>query len=66
MIGRIRAWWQRRHEQVWIRLRLEEGPPVLLGPMDRFTADLFLVNRINPNPVWLGRAIVSAKIIPRA
>jgi len=63
-LGRIR-WlpWAKRRERVWIRLLFYEGKPVLIGPMERFTAETFIVTRINPNPVWSGRPIVSCRII---
>lgn len=54
---------RRRPNPAYVRLEFEEGPPVLLGPMDRFTAEVLLVNRISPNPIHDRRRVVSARII---
>lgn len=60
---RLLPWNRRKPDEVRIRLLFDEGPPVILGPMERFTAEVFMVQRINPNPVWSGRPIQSARII---
>lgn len=56
-------WRRQPRGKVRIRLLFEDGPPVLLGPMDRLTADVLLVNHFGPWPFHHGRRIVSARII---
>lgn len=65
MLSRLVARLRRgRPARVWVRLSFEDGPPKLLGPMDRFSAEIFVVNRINPTPFYDARRVTSTKIIP--
>jgi hypothetical protein len=50
-------------ELVHVQLVFEHGAPVLLGPMTRFTAEVFLVNRVSPNPFYGQRRVTRARII---
>lgn len=64
MIRRLLDWLLgRRRDQVHVHLTFESGRPVTLGPMDRFTAEVFIVNSISPHPYHELRRVVSARII---
>ena len=65
MIGRLLRWWRLRRGRVYVRLVFEDGPPKLLGPMERYGAELFLALRVSPDGAWDGRRVLSARIIGR-
>mgnify|MGYP001589557417 CR=1 FL=1 len=49
---------------VYVRLMFEDGgKPARLGPMDRFTAEVFLAHRLAPDPTFGSRRVASARII---
>lgn len=53
----------RRHD-VWVRLAFEDGGTKLVGPMDRYAAEVFVAARIAPTGAWDHRRVVSARIVP--
>lgn len=63
MMHRLWAWLHRRQDRVWVRLAFEDGTAKALGPMDRYSADLFLLYRVSPAGEWDGRRVVSARIV---
>jgi hypothetical protein len=63
-IERLWCWLARhKHDQVFVRLIHHEGAPTLLGPMDRYSANLFLANRIAPTAMHGTRSVASARIM---
>jgi hypothetical protein len=52
-----------KHGQVFVRLVHHEGTPTLLGPMDRYSAEHFIVTRISPTAMHGLRSVASARII---
>lgn len=64
MIRRFVCWVMRHdHAKVFVRFLHEEGPPTILGPMDRFAAEWLIVNEIAHHPYHFKRRIMSARII---
>ncbi len=59
------AWLTRRRDLVWVRLTFEDGTAKALGPMDRLSADAFLMHRIARSGAWNGRRVTSARIVGR-
>jgi hypothetical protein len=52
---------QPRH---FVRLIHDDGsPPTLVGPIDRFVAEVFLINHLAHHPFHYKRRVVSARII---
>ncbi len=60
MILRLLARIFRRHD-AWVRLTLEGGGTKLLGPMSRYTAEVYVVMRIAPSGSWDGRRGVGSR-----
>lgn len=46
-----------------VLVRYENGTTGLIGPMDRFTAEVLLVSVLAPNPFAYGRRVVSARLV---
>lgn len=53
----------RSHSQRFVRMTFEDGSTFLAGPMDHFTAEAYLVQRVNAHPYLRGKRVVSARII---
>ena len=51
------------HDHVYVRLLHHEGPPTLIGPMDRWTANFYIASRIVPTAMHGRRSVDSARII---
>lgn len=47
----------------YVYLRFEDGTHTTLGPMDRFSAELFVITRISPHPYHTNRRVVSSRIL---
>jgi hypothetical protein len=57
-----------RHDHtpsIFVRMAYDDGSFGLVGPMDRFAADLFVVHRLAPSPFWEGKRVLSARLIGR-
>lgn len=52
----------RRRGLVFVRLTLSEGPPRVVGPMDRLTAEAYLLYGLPGGLTLDGRRVVSARI----
>jgi hypothetical protein len=64
MIRRFWCWLMRHeHDLVFIRLLHHEGPPSLVGPMDRWNADIYIAQRIAPTAMFGLRSVASARIM---
>lgn len=63
-IERLWCWLGKHdHSLVFVRLIHPEGPPSLVGPMDRYSAEVFMANRIATFPHYNLRPVDSARII---
>ncbi len=59
------AWLVRRKpvDRVFVRMVVEGvKQPVLVGPMDRFAAEILLAHALAPYPYHYGRRVLSARI----
>jgi hypothetical protein len=64
MFRRFWCWLMRHeHDLVFIRLLHHEGPPSLVGPMDRWNADIYIAQRIAPTAMFGLRSVASARIM---
>jgi hypothetical protein len=63
MLGRLLRFLRRRDDRVYVLLNYEGGGSTYLGPMDRLTADIFLIHRLGQNPSYGQRRVVSARLV---
>lgn len=59
----LRALFRRRRSDTYVLLIYEDGGQYSVGPMDRYTAEVFMATRLAPNPYYGGRRVASSRLV---